>query len=224
MGEGRHSRIFARAYWFARWQNSVNRVPVGMLSDGSGAARPKRRTPGNSAAETRLQSLLTLVAAPMIQQRTRSDAGFTVANPEHERVSAPAFLRWVMTQQERFELVDGQIVRMMAGARQSHNVVTSNLVVALSPSAKRQGCRTTSSDTAVGTGPRSIRFPDVVVDCGPSDPTAVKASRPTLVVEVASPGTSAIDTTDKLDEYQAHEDIRVIVFVDPDVVSVKVYR
>ncbi|MBC8130295.1 MAG: Uma2 family endonuclease, partial [Rhizobiaceae bacterium] len=46
----------------------------------------------------------------------------------------------------------------------------------------------------------------------------------TLVVEVASPGTSAIDTTDKLDEYQAHEDIRVIVFVDPDVVSVKVYR
>jgi hypothetical protein len=30
--------------------------------------------------------------------------------------------------------------------------------------------------------------------------------------------------TDKIDEYQAHEDIQVIMLVEPDVISLKVYR
>ncbi len=144
--------------------------------------------------------------------------------PEHERQSAEAFLDWVEKQSERFELVEGVPIRMMAGARQSHNVATSNILVALAPSAKAMGCRTTSSDTAVKTGPSGVRYPDVVVDCGPPDPSAKAATRPTVVVEVSSPGTLAVDLTDKMDEYRAHDDIRVILLVEPDVVFVKVYR
>jgi Uma2 family endonuclease len=67
-------------------------------------------------------------------------------------------------------------------------------------------------------------FGDVVVDCGLPDPPAREAARPTVVVEVSSPGTLAIDLTDKIDEYQAHDDIQVIMLVEPDVISVKVYR
>jgi Uma2 family endonuclease len=144
--------------------------------------------------------------------------------PEHERLSAEAFLVWVEKQSERFELVEGVPIRMMAGARQSHNVATSNILVALAPSAKAMGCRTTSSDTAVKTGTSGVRYPDVVVDCGPPDPSAKAATRPTVVVEVSSPGTLAVDLTDKMDEYRAHDDIRVIMLVEPDVVFVKVYR
>ncbi|GGK47985.1 Uma2 family endonuclease [Salinarimonas ramus] len=143
---------------------------------------------------------------------------------EPGRMSADAFLDWLARQSERHELVDGFPVRLMAGAKQSHNVVTTNLVVVLAPSAKASGCRTTSSDTAVRTGSHSIRFPDVVVDCGPPDPSAREAANPTVVVEVASPGTSVVDLTDKLDEYRRHAAIRVIVLVEPDIVSVKVYR
>ena len=33
-----------------------------------------------------------------------------------------------------------------------------------------------------------------------------------------------LDLTDKMDEYRAHDDIRVILLVEPDVVFVKVYR
>ena len=144
--------------------------------------------------------------------------------PEHERQSAEAFLDWVEKQSERFELVEGVPIRLMAGARQSHNVATSNILVALAPSAKAMGSRTTSSDTAVRTGPSGVRYPDVVVDCGPPDPSAKAATRPTVVVEVSSPGTLADDLTDKMDEYRAHDDIRVIMLVEPDVVFVKVYR
>ncbi|MFN3548567.1 MAG: Uma2 family endonuclease [Mesorhizobium sp.] len=144
--------------------------------------------------------------------------------PEHEGVSAAEFLDWVERQSERCELVEGAPIRMMAGARQSHNVATTNIVVALAPRAKAKGCRTTSSDTAVVTGNFGVRYPDIVVDCGPPDPSAKAAIQPTVVVEVSSPGTLAVDLTDKIDEYQAHDDIRVIMLVEPDVIFVKVYR
>ena len=146
----------------------------------------------------------------------------TIQKPE--RMSATAFLTWASAQEERFELVDGRIVRMMTGAKQSHNVAAMNVAAALLPQARRSGCRTTASDTAVRTSPGGIRYPDVVVDCGPMERDALEASRPVLIVEVASPGTTEIDATDKLDEYQARGDIRLILFVDPDVVSVKLYR
>ena len=147
-----------------------------------------------------------------------------MGDPKHGLMSADEFLVWIETQTERHELVNGVPIRMMAGAKQGHNVVTSNILVALVPQAKRKGCRTTSSDTAVRTGRDGIRYPDVVVDCGPPDPSAREATKPTMVVEVSSPRTSSIDVTDKLDEYRAHAGLRLIVLVDPDVVAVKVYR
>jgi len=143
---------------------------------------------------------------------------------EHDRVSAEDFLEWILNQEGRFELVDGYVIEMMAGAKQGHNVVVSNIVSSLGPQSKAGGCRTTSSDTAVQTLASTIRYPDIVVDCGPPDPDAMVAESPTLVVEVSSPGTSSVDTTDKLDEYREHPAVRLIMFVEPSSVLVKLYR
>lgn len=143
---------------------------------------------------------------------------------EHGRVSAEDFLEWIPGQEGRFELVDGCVIEMMAGAKQGHNVVVSNIVSSLAPQSKSGGCRTTSSDTAVQTLASTIRYPDIVVDCGPPDPDAMVAENPTLVVEVSSPGTSSVDTTDKLDEYREHPAIRLIMFVEPSHILVKLYR
>jgi Uma2 family endonuclease len=143
---------------------------------------------------------------------------------EHDRVSAEDFLEWVLYQEGRFELVDGYVIEMMAGAKQGHNVVVSNIVSSLGPQSKSGGCRTTSSDTAVQTLASTIRYPDIVVDCGPPDPDAMVAESPTLVVEVSSPDTSSVDITDKLDEYQHHPAVRLIMFVEPSTVLVKLYR
>jgi Uma2 family endonuclease len=139
-------------------------------------------------------------------------------------MTADEFFDWIERQSEPHELVDGMPVRIMAGARQSHDVATTNIVVALAPSAKMKGCRTTSSNTAVRTGQYGVRYPDVVVDCGPPDPSAKEAARSMVVMEVSSPSTLAIDLTDRIDEYQAHDDIQVIMLVEPDIISVKVYR
>lgn len=143
---------------------------------------------------------------------------------ENDRVSAEYFLEWVLSQDGRFELVDGYVIEMMAGAKQGHNVVVSNIVFSLGPQSKRGGCRTTSSDTAVQTRVSTIRYPDIVVDCGRPDPDAMVAESPALVVEVSSPRTSSVDTTDKLDEYREHPAVRLIMFVEPSSVLVKLYR
>jgi Uma2 family endonuclease len=143
---------------------------------------------------------------------------------EHDRVSAEDFLEWILSQEGRFELVDGYAIEMMAGAKQGHNVVVSNIISSLGPQSKAGGCRTTSSDTAVQTLASTIRYPDIVVDCGPPDPDAMLAESPTLVVEVSSPGTSSVDTTDKLDEYREHPAVQLIMFIEPSRVLVKLYR
>jgi Uma2 family endonuclease len=143
---------------------------------------------------------------------------------EHDRVSEEDFLEWIFGQEGRFELVDGYVIEMMAGAKQGHNVVVSNIVSSLGPRSKSGGCRTTSSNTAVQTVPNTIRYPDIVVDCGRPNPDAMVAENPTLVVEVSSPSTSSVDTTDKLDEYREHPAVRLIMFVELGSVLVKLYR
>ena len=144
--------------------------------------------------------------------------------PRPDPMSIEAFLDWVERQDNRHELVDGLPVRMMAGAKQSHNVVVGNLADAMRMAAKAAGCRTTSSDTAVVTDVGGVRYPDIVVDCGAPDPDARAAASPVILVEVLSPSTSQIDFSDKLDAYFRHPNVEMILLVDPDVVSVKAYR
>ena len=139
-------------------------------------------------------------------------------------MSIESFLDWIARQDDRHELVDGFSIRMMAGAKQSHNVVVGNLADAMRPGAKAAGCRATSNDTAIISGPGSVRYPDIVVDCVPANPDAMTASDPRILVEVLSPSTSQIDFSDKLDEYRRLASVEVILLVDPDIVSVKVYR
>jgi Uma2 family endonuclease len=145
---------------------------------------------------------------------TIADAGkFTVAE----------FLAAIAGRDGRFELVRG-LAYAMAGAKEGHNVICSNVQTALVPAGKRQGCRTTSSDTAVQTGPDTVRYPDVVVDCGPPDATALTASKPTIVVEVSSSGTAVFDYGAKLREYQDVDSIDTVLQIESEIALVKVHR
>ena len=39
-----------------------------------------------------------------------------MAVPKNEAISAASFLEWIETQDERHELVEGRVIRMMVGA------------------------------------------------------------------------------------------------------------
>jgi len=137
--------------------------------------------------------------------------------------SVREFFSWLAGQEGRFELVNGQ-VRMMTGATNSHNQVKNNLTIALTPSARNCGCRSTTSDTGVQTGPHGIRYPDVVVDCGPQSPTAMTVDNPVILIEVSSPSTRGTDLSVKLYEYQNLQSVQMIIQIEPDLVDVAVHR
>lgn len=142
---------------------------------------------------------------------------------ETGKLTVAEFLKAVIGHDGRFELVRG-VAYAMAGAKEGHNVICSNVLTALVPAGKRNGCRTTSSDTAVQTGPDTIRYPDVVVDCGPPNAAALTASKPTIVVEISSPGTAVFDHAAKLLEYQSLPSIGTILQIESEIALVKVHR
>lgn len=142
---------------------------------------------------------------------------------EREKLTVAQFFAAIADRDGRFELVGGTVYAM-AGTKEGHNVICSNVQTLLVPAGKARGCRTTSSDTAIQTGPDTVRYPDVVVDCVPPNPASLTASRPTLVVEVSSPGTAVFDYGAKLREYQGVASIDTVLQIESELALVKIHQ
>jgi Uma2 family endonuclease len=132
------------------------------------------------------------------------------------RWTVEGFFAWQEGQAERYELVDGFPVRMMAGARNVHDDIVVNVLAELRNQLRGRDCRPFTGGGAIETKPGQIRRLDIGVDCGRRDPNATKAASPRVVVEVLSPTTRDFDTIDKLDEYKMVESLARIVVIEPN--------
>jgi Uma2 family endonuclease len=139
------------------------------------------------------------------------------------RWTVEEFFAWQERQPERYELVDGFPMRMMAGAKNVHDDIVVNVLAELRNQLRGGGCRPFTSDGSVETKPGQIRRPDVGVDCGRRDPNATKATSPRVVVEVLSPTTRDFDTIGKLDEYKLIDSLARIVVIEPNAPEVIVW-
>ncbi len=83
-----------------------------------------------------------------------------------------AFLAWVQGREENYELADGRVV-MMTGGTARHALVVGNLFELLRARLDRKRWRV-MTEFGVDVGPRTIRYPDVVV----VDRSGIKAQRP----------------------------------------------
>jgi Uma2 family endonuclease len=133
------------------------------------------------------------------------------------------FFAWQERQAERYELVNGRPLRMMAGAKNVHDDIVVNILTEIGPKLRGTGCRPFTGDGSVETYPGQIRRPDIGVDCGNRDPNAYKAGDPRLVVEVLSPTTRDFDSTRKLEEYKTIAGLEYILFVEPNEPSVAIW-
>jgi Uma2 family endonuclease len=110
-----------------------------------------------------------------------------------------AFLAWVGSQEERYELDRGRVIMMTGGSR-AHWQITLNLAKALD--ARLDANRfMVLPEFGVNFGPASIRFPDVVVDLAGQPPKDQTATAPVFIAEVLSPSSERIDLGDKAAEY-----------------------
>jgi Uma2 family endonuclease len=126
------------------------------------------------------------------------------------------FFEWQAGQKDRYELVGGFPVRMMAGARNVHDDIVVNLLAELRAQLRDSGCRPFTGDGSIETLKGQIRRPDTGVDCGRRDPNGMHAALPRMVAEVLSPTTRDFDTFEKLAEYRQVESIDSILVVEPN--------
>jgi Uma2 family endonuclease len=136
------------------------------------------------------------------------------------RFTVEEYLAFERASVERHEYLDGVIYAMagsastqaMAGESEDHGTICMNLSISLGLQLRGTPCRAFSKDTKVRCGPYRphtreglYAYPDLVVVCGPSqyhDQARDVLLNPTVIVEVLSPSTEAIDRGDKLYRYR----------------------
>ncbi|MDC0435020.1 Uma2 family endonuclease [bacterium] len=123
----------------------------------------------------------------------------------------------------RHEFVDG-VLFAMVGASRAHNLIATNLVVALSSRLRGSGCRVSSSDMKVRLAEgRRYYYPDIVVSCTDvqDEPDEYSESAPVLIVEILSPSTALTDKREKRMTYQSLPSLIDYLLVSQDKASVE---
>lgn len=105
---------------------------------------------------------------------------------------------------ERWELIDGIIHKMMTGGSMAHNEIVGNIYYGLRRrlDEKKSPCRVYAENVRVVRDRQDLStYPDVAVRCGPRDLEQVEMSDPVFLVEVLSRSTGEKDRYDKAEAY-----------------------
>ena len=135
-------------------------------------------------------------------------------------MTADEFIAWAMAQPEgrRYELVAGEIIAM-SPERVGHNEGKwqgGTSVVARGHSREPElPCRAYIDGMAVRVDADTVYEPDALVRCGERlGPDVVEIADPVIVVEVISPSTHKVDTTQKLADYFRVASVRHYLIVN----------
>jgi Uma2 family endonuclease len=121
----------------------------------------------------------------------------------------------------------GGYVYAMAGARNVHNVIATNVVGSLHARLRGKRCQPFNSDTKIRVRlPTHLRFyyPDTSVVCQPNPPDDSYQDHPVVVVEVLSKKTRRIDEGEKKDAYLTIPTLAVYLLVEQETASVTAFR
>lgn len=121
----------------------------------------------------------------------------------------------------------GGVVYAMAGARNAHNLIATNVLGSLHARLRGKSCRPYNSDTKIRIQlPTHVRFyyPDSSVICTPNPPSDSYQDQPSVVVEVLSRNTRRIDEGEKKDAYLTIPTLSAYLLIEQEFATVTVYR
>ena len=119
------------------------------------------------------------------------------------RLSREEFHRWAEGQTRRYERIAGEPVAM-SPERAVHARLKTRAWQALDRAIRDAGveCEAFGDGMTVEIDDTTDYEPDALVNCGPRiHPDATVAPNPVIVVEVLSPSTQSIDSSDKMADY-----------------------
>lgn len=125
----------------------------------------------------------------------------------------------------RYEYLDGEL-RMLAGGSAYHSAIIIRLSSILERHLEDGPCWVFNSDLKLQLSESRYVYPDIMVSCDPRDqePGQTILHYPSLVTEVLSPGTEAIDRREKLFYYQAYPTIQDYIMVDSQSIHIEIYH
>ena len=141
-------------------------------------------------------------------------------------VSVDDYLAGELVSPVKHEYIAG-VVYAMAGARNVHNVIATNVLGILHARLRGKDCRPYNSDTKIRVRmPTHERFyyPDVSVICQENDPNDSFQDAPAVIVEVLSRKTRRTDEGEKKDAYLTIPSLSVYLLVDQDMAAVIAHR
>ena len=141
-------------------------------------------------------------------------------------ISIEDYLAGELVSQVKHEYLGG-VVYAMAGARNAHNAIATNITVAIGARLRGQKCRPYNSDTKVRVRlPTQWRFyyPDGMVVCRQNPPDDSFQDDPVVIFEVLSNSTRRTDQGEKKDAYLTIPALSVYAIVEQDCAKVIIYR
>ncbi|MEO8421419.1 MAG: Uma2 family endonuclease [Hyphomicrobium sp.] len=115
----------------------------------------------------------------------------------------------------RYELSGGKVTRMMIKVSRAHWRVSKNVLIELSRIIDGTRFEAGPAEFGVKTGV-GVRYPDVTVDQRNEQLKDLACEAPTLIVEVLSPSSIALDMTTKQREYTAIPSLQTYLVCSQD--------
>lgn len=143
-----------------------------------------------------------------------------------EFVSVDDYLADELVSEIRHEY-SGGYVYAMAGARNIHNRIATNCLLAVGRRLSGKPCEPFNSDTKVRIQlPAHTRFyyPDAMVVCEPNGSDDTFQDRPVVIAEVVSEATRRIDEGEKREAYLTIPTLQAYLVIESDRMRVVVHR
>jgi len=152
------------------------------------------------------------------------------------KFTAQEYLQLEKAATERHEFYEGEIFQMqghgellaMSGAGNRHNIIFSNLFLAVGIALKGKNCRPYGPDMRLNIPENSLfTYPDISIYCG--EPENLREDeetfvRPAVLIEILSPSTREYDRGGKFKLYRDIPSLQEYILVDTATINVEAFR
>lgn len=147
---------------------------------------------------------------------------------QHDQIALDDFedLLFERPEHEKWELIDGRVMKSMVGARWEHSDLIHNMYVALSHHLSTTGrpCRIFRESFYLKSAAHNlVAVPDIMVYCGALPPGVNSVDAPIVLIEVVSPGSERRDRLEKRIVYTRLPSLQHYTLVARDRVHVETH-